>query len=290
MLYQQNIFLGALFILASELMFATMGASVKAVSVELPNEMAVFMRNLFGLLFITLWLSRNGLRQLKTDVMHIHLLRACLGLAAMYCFFYALAHLPLAAGLLLKMTAPFFMPFIAYVWLREQAPQLALLALPVGFAGVVLVLKPEGDFNWVALIGILGGLLAAFAKVTVRRLGHSEPTIRVVFYFSFIASLISSVPLIWAWQTPSIKAWGLLVLMGAVGTLGQLLLTRAYAIARTAQIAPFTYFSVVYGAIYGYVFWQEILDWYFVGGAILIATAGLMAIKPSKEKIVMQSI
>ena len=87
----------------------------------------------------------------------------------------------------------------------------------------------------------------------------------------------------WAWQTPNAQTWYLLLLMGLVGTIGQMLLTRAYAIGRTAQIAPFTYFSVIYGAIFGYVFWQEVLDQYFIIGAVLIAIAGLIAVRtPTK--------
>ena len=175
MLYKQNTLQGALLILLSELMFATMGASVKALSSELPNEMIVFMRNIFGLAILTIWFFHSGKHSLKTRILPIHLLRAGLGLSAMYCFFYALAHLPLAEGLLLKMTAPFFMPVIAYIWLREHSPKFALLALPVGFTGVLFVLTPDNGFNWVAIIGVLGGFLAAMAKVTVRRLGILNP-------------------------------------------------------------------------------------------------------------------
>lgn len=278
MLYRQNLLLGALFILVSELMFASMGATVKHLSAELPTEMTVFMRCLFGLLVILPWLLRQGLSQFKTNVYHLHLMRALFGLSAMYCFFYALAHLQLAEGMLLKMTAPFFMPFIAWYWLRERAPQLSLLALPIGFTGVALVLKPEGDVNWVALVGLLGGVLAALAKVTVRRLGRTEFSSRIVFYFSLNATLISAIPMLWAWQTPAPSTWGFLILMGVLGTSGQMLLTRGYAIATAAQVSPFTYFSVVYGAIYGYLFWDERLDAYFIVGAILIGLAGMLAL------------
>lgn len=284
MLYRQNLLLGASLILLSELLFASMGASVKAISADLPNEMTVFMRNLFGLLMLSGWLLRHGMGQLKTRILHVHLMRAGFGVAAMYCFFYALAHLPLAEGLLLKMTAPLFMPLLAWLWLRERAPRLALVALPLGFAGVFLVLDPTGDFSWVAVLGLLGGLLAAVAKVTVRRLGHSEPTFRVVFYFALFATLISAVPMSWAWQTPAAHSWLLLLIMGATGTAGQLLLTRGYAIARAAQVAPFTYFSVVFGAVYGYVFWEETLRPGFVVGALLIAVAGLLALRPGRDK------
>jgi drug/metabolite transporter (DMT)-like permease len=181
--------------------------------------------------------------------------------------------------MLLKMTAPVFIPIIAFLWLREVPGRLLIVAVPVGFAGVLLVLDPRAEINPAALVGLLGGLLAALAKVTVRRLSRTEPATRVVFYFAVLAMLISSLPLVWAWRTPSLGELGLLILIGTAGTAGQFLLTRGYAAASAAQVAPFTYFSVLFAAGYGYLFWGELLSGQFVGGALLIAAAGVMALR-----------
>lgn len=273
---------GAVFIVLSELMFASMGALVKAASADMPNEILVFMRNLFGLMVLAPWLWRGGLHGLKTGVFPLHLMRSMLGLGAMYCFFYALANLQLADGMLLKMTAPIFVPFVALFMLGERLSPRVLLAVPVGFAGVLLVLRPEGDFNSAALIGLFGGMLAACAKVSVRRLSRSEPAVRIVFYFAVLGALVSAVPLVWAWQTPNGSQWLLLVAMGVVGSAGQILLTRGYASAAAGEVAPFTYFSVVFGVAYGYLFWGEIPGLYFVGGALLISLAGVLILRSRK--------
>ena len=214
----------------------------------------------------------------------MHLLRALLGVFAMYCFFYALANLQLADGMLLKMTAPLFMPLIAAVWLFEKLGTKIWLAVGLGFVGVALILQPEGEFNWIALVGLAGGMFAAGAKVTVRRLGQTEPTIRIVFYFSLVVMLIATIPLVWAWQIPTAREWGLLFLMGLFGTLGQLLLTRGYSVAAASQVAPFTYFSVVFAAVYGYLFWDETLDLGFIAGAVLIAIAGIVALRSNSKR------
>lgn len=285
MRYRQNFILGAVLIVASEFLFASMGATVKAVSAGLPTEVVVFMRGLFGVvILLPLLLRRVNKNVFVTQVWHLHLLRAVLGVTAMYCFFYALANLPLADGMLLKMTAPLFMPLIAALWLYEKLGAKIWLAVGLGFVGVALVLKPEGGFNWVALIGLAGGMFAAGAKVTVRRLGQTEPTVRIVFYFSLVVMLIATVPLLWAWQMPTAIEWGLLFLMGLFGTLGQLLLTRGYSVAAASQVAPFTYFSVVFAALYGYFFWQETLDLGFIAGAVLIAIAGVVALRANNRR------
>jgi len=280
MLYRQNVILGSILIIASELLFASMGAAVKLAAATLNNEMIVFMRNAVGLgLLLPLVLRNGSFAGLATRVAHLHLLRASAGVAAMYCFFYALGELTLADGMLLKMTAPMFIPLLALFWLRELPDWLVMLAVVIGFCGVLLVLDPRTELNPAALVGLLGGMLAALAKVTVRRLTHTEPATRIVFYFAVFALLISGVPLLWAWQTPAAHELGLLLVIGAAGTAGQFLLTRGYAAAPAARIAPFTYFSVVFAAFYGYLFWQEVLSAQFVAGALLIAVAGIMALR-----------
>jgi drug/metabolite transporter (DMT)-like permease len=277
---------GAGLIVASELMFASMGATVKAVAVSgMPTEMIVFLRNLAGLLLVLPLLLRGGLANLRTRVPHLHLMRAMMGLSAMYCFFYALEHLALADGMLLKMTSPIFIPLVAWLWLDERTSAYAVLAIPVGFIGVALVLRPQGEFEWAALIGLAGGALAAVAKVTVRRLSRSEPSVRIVFYFAVLASLVSAAPLTWAWQSPTPVQWLMILAIGALGTLGQLLLTKGYGAAPAARVGPFTYFSVVFGAAWGYLFWGELLDGYFIAGALLIAVAGLLALRKHEEEV-----
>ena len=107
---------------------------------------------------------------------------------------------------------------------------------------------------------------------------------RVVFYFALLSSMISAIPMFWHWQTPNTLQWGLFALVGLMGTLGQLFLTRGYAIASAAAVSPFTYASVLFGASYGYLFWDETISLQFVLGALLIALAGVLALQVRRHK------
>ncbi|GAB6042773.1 DMT family transporter [Endothiovibrio diazotrophicus] len=269
----------ALLIVASELMFSTMGAGVKVVSVALPPEVTVFVRNLFGLLAVAPLLLHADRGNWRTAVPHIHLLRALAGLGAMYCFFYVLGRIALADAVLLKLTAPVFLPLVALIGLGERPAATALWALPVGFAGVALVLGPGQAFSHAALVGLAGGLFAAIAKTTVRRLGRSEPAARIVFYFAVFGTLASSVPLAWSWRMPTAAEWGWLALIALAGTLAQLLMSRGYALAPAARLGPFSYSVVIFSALYGFLFWDETPTLAFAAGALLIAGAGLLALR-----------
>ena len=285
MRYRQNVLQGALFILLSEFMFAAMGATVKHLSSTLSHEMIVFMRNCAGLLVILpLFLRMAHKESFYTEVPWLHLQRALLGLSAMYCFFYAIGNMPLAKSVLLKTTAPLFMPLIAFLWLQESLSKYSIAAVVIGFLGVYLILDPGGQYTWIALIGLLGGLFAALAKVTVRRLSRTEPAVRTVVYFSLVATLVSAIPLSWGWRTPNLSEWSWIVMMGVCGTAGQLFLTRGYSAAKAGQIAPFTYFSVVYAALLGYLLWDETLKAIFYLGAFLIILAGIMTVYSPKQR------
>jgi drug/metabolite transporter (DMT)-like permease len=147
-------------------------------------------------------------------------------------------------------------------------------AVAVGFLGAGLMLRPSGAAQPAAWIGLAGGMLAAVAMVSVRRLSATEPASRTVFYFAAIAVAISILPLAWFWRTPSAGEWTLLAALGLVATSGQLLLTRAYSLAPAGQIGTFTYSSVIFAALLGWFFWDEGLSVQTWLGALCIVSAG----------------
>lgn len=274
---QENPRLGALFAVIAALMFASVGALIKIVSTTLPNEMIVFFRNLFGLLALAPML-RAGLRGLRTGVFRWHLLRAASGLTAMYCFFYAIAHLDLAVAVLLSYTTPLFAPVIAWAWLKEPVPRALRGAVLVGFAGVALILKPGlAAFSLASVVGLAAGLFAALALITVRRMAGTEPITRIVFYFGFIGTFVSAIPLTWAWTTPDGDSLWALALIGLLATVGQLFLTKAYALAPVARVGPFTYASVVFAACYGWLLWGQVPDALSYAGTALVVAGGMIA-------------
>ncbi len=278
-----NILYASICILLGELCFVSMGSLVKLLADTMPSQNIVFFRNFFGLLTLTPIILNIGISSLKTKVFHWHLLRSLSGIAAMYCFFYALANLYLADAMILKITVPLFIPIIAFFWISESVSVKTIMAILIGFAGVIIILKPTGTIQIASLIGLLGGALAALAKVTIRRMSNTEPTSRIVFYFATISMIVSSIPLVSFWQTPTSKEWLLLVALGVIGTCGQLFLTRAYSLAPAGRVGPFTYSSIVFASLIGWIFWDEKITLLTVSGAMLIIFAGILIFR---EKII----
>lgn len=274
---QNQVGRGALLLIFSELLLAIMAAMVKHVSQDLPPEVVTFFRNLLGLaVLLPFLLQRGGLHAMATRRLGGHLIRAVAGLAAMYCYFYTIAHIPLAEAVLVKMTTPFLMPLIAWLWLGDRIGPRTLLAIMLGFVGVSFVLRPvPGHFDPVHLVALAGAALMSVAMVGIRSISDTEPPRRTVFWFGLFSSLISAIPLLWVRPLPGPTHWPWLIAIGVVATAAQLTMTTAYKLASPGRIGIYNYTSVVWAALLGLVFWAEALHWSTLVGTALIFVAGL---------------
>jgi drug/metabolite transporter (DMT)-like permease len=279
------VLIGSLFVILGEFFFVAMGMLVKALADDIPNLHLVFYRNLFAAIICIPLIYRAGFNNFKTKRINIHLIRSVCGVSAMYCFFYALANIELANAMLLKMTGPIFIPIVAVLWLRELVSLRTITAILIGFAGVVIFLNPSKEIQTAAVIGLLGGALAATAKVAIRKMSDTEPTARIVFYFATLSALISVIPvLLGSAFRPDTEQFSLLLLLAVLGTCGQLCLTKAYNLAPASQVGAFTYTSLLWASIAGWFFWDEFPSIETYIGASLIIFAGIILIYRNKKR------
>ena len=287
----QSLARGATAMILSSLAFAVMGVCIQICAQTLPNGMVVFFRNLSGLVFLSPLLLRGGLSMLKTTHLKQHLARGAAGLTSMYCFFYAIGHMPLADAILLNYTLPLFIPVVESIWLGEPFPMKLAIPLGLGFLGVVIVLQPgRGIVTAAAVLGLLAGLLSAVAQTGVRQLTKTEPTVRIVIYFAIMGTSISALGLPFVWVTPAASLWMVIVLLGLSATTGQLLMTKAYSYAPASQIGGFVYTGVIFAAL---------MDWlrlghtpsprFFAGASLVMAAGALMFRLASRGPVVIDS-
>ena len=276
---------GAALLITGELLLAVMAAMIKHLTDQgLPSESMVFFRNLFGLLFLFPVLFRgSGLGQVKTNRIGIHLLRAITGVGAMFLFFYTIAHVTLAEAVLVKMTAPFFLPLIGLVWLGDKVRPQTWWAILLGFIGVVVILRPgSGAFNPVLLLALASAALMGVAKVSIRRMADSEPPRRIVFWFGLFSTLISAVPMFWNERWPDQIQLYWLLGIGLIATMAQMCMTHAYQLASPGRIGVYNYSSVIWAVTLGWLFWGETLYFSFLLGTALIVGAGIWNLRTQR--------
>lgn len=280
---------GAALLATSALLFSIMGVLIREASLTVNNETIVFARSLVGMLFFLPMIFVKGFAPFRTQRIGGHFLRTFYGLGAMYCFFYAIAHLPLADSMVFTYSAPVFTPVLAWLILREALTRRMLIMMLVGFAGVLLVAKPTGALlDPKGLVGVGASLLAALAWVSIRAMSGSEPASRIVFYFSTFSALLSSIPLLWAWQPLNLHELLLLLGVGLVATLAQLVMSQAYAMAPLGKIGPFSYLAIVFSGLIAWLLWGEVPNLSSWLGAGLIFAATLLSIarpaQPTKSR------
>ena len=274
---------GALLLALSALLFSLMGVVIREASATVNNESVVFFRNLVGVLFFLPLLLVKGVKPFKTQRLKSHMWRTTYGLAAMYCFFYAIAHLPLADAMLFTYSAPVFTPIIAWWWLKEPLSKRIALTTGIGLIGVLMVAKPGNTlFEGQALVGLAASVLAAFAFVSIREMSDTEPAYRIVFYFSLFSAIISAIPLSWSWQPLHAQEYGLLLVVGLLATSSQIVMSKAYGLAPPGVIGPIAYLAIVFAGIIAWLRWGETPDLTFLIGAVLIFSASLLSITRRK--------
>ncbi|AQZ95806.1 DMT family transporter [Halopseudomonas phragmitis] len=276
---------GALLLAISALLFALMGVLIREVSSGVNNETVVFFRNLVGVFFFLPMILVRGFGPFRTQRLGNHFLRTFYGLGAMYCFFYAIAHLPLADAMVFTYAAPVFTPILAWWWLKESLTGRMMFMVLLGFAGVLLVAKPSGAlFDPKGLVGIGASLLAACAFVSIRAMSNSEPASRIVFYFSTFSALLSAIPLIWAWQPLTLTQLAMLVAIGLVATTSQLVMSKAYALAPPGKIGPLSYLAIVFSGLFAWLLWSEVpglSSW--LGAGLIFASTLISLTQPAAK-------
>ncbi|QVL41506.1 MAG: EamA family transporter [Alcanivorax sp.] len=274
-------FKGALLLVLGEGLLAVMAAMIKHLSDTLPVEMIVFGRNLIGLaVLLPVLVASGGIRDLRTSHLRLHFIRGFTGVTAMFCFFFTIAHIPLAEAVLVKMTVPFFLPLVAWLWLKDRISGYTWAAIVLGFVGVGVILRAdEGVVDPVMLVALAGAAIMSIAKVSIRRMAASEPPHRVVFYFSLFATLLSALLLLRVQQMPTGTEMLWLLAIGSVAIAGQFAMTTAYQLARPGQVGVYNYSAVVWAALLGWLFWGETLVLSTVLGTLLIIGAGIWNLK-----------
>lgn len=279
---QRRLVVGALFVVAAGLMFALAGASIKMASVNLSSPSIVFWRNAISLAILLPWALRYFPESLQTRNSKLILMRALAILAAIYCYYFALSTIPMVDAVLLTFSSPIFVPILGFLIYRFPINKTVLVAVAIGFIGVVLILKPGmGVFQPAALVGLAAGALGGLGVVAIWRMHGDEHPARIAFYFALFGLLISGLPMPWIGQMPDLNDWLPLLMLGVFSTAAHLLIAYGCLIAPTDRVIALNYSAVIFAAILGWLFWQESLDAFVIVGTLLIIGAGVLVTRRS---------
>ena len=259
--------------------FSLMSLFVKIAGQRLPTAEVVLARGLL-IVLVTLWMLRRAGLSPWGRRRGLLLLRGLFGFAAVGCFYYAIAHIPLADATVIQYTNPVWTALLAAAVLDERLRPVEAVGTAASLAGVLLVARPSFLFGAesahldpvVAGIALLGSVLSAAAYVSVRKLGESEDARVIVFYFAFV-SVIGSLPVAateMVWPTPG--EWLALLGVGVTAQAAQLLMTHGLRRERAGRAMAVGYLQIVFAGLWGAIFFAEIPGpWSYAGAALVVA-------------------
>lgn len=278
---------GAVLLLLAVFLFDVMGAIIKHLGRTYPAPELSMFRNLFGLVpsLIVLFAAKDWhsagrpvvIRQWK-----LGLLRGASIAFAQFCFYTALIHLEFATAATLGFTGPMFITAMSVPLLGTRVGFWRWLAVGVGFAGVVMIMRPGSDiFTYYALLPVCAAMGYAFASVTVRLMDDDVPSATINLYSTF-GALLGSIALIVSTSgfvpIQSATDWLFVIGLGATGGVAVLLMVMAYRLTVPSNLAPFEYFGIPFSFAIGWYAFGEAPFGTLLPGALFIVAGGLLVI------------
>lgn len=248
--------------------------------VDYSLEQFVFLRSVFGLLtFMLIVRWYGGLSSLKTKRWRWHLLRTMLACTTMFGFFYGLSKMPLVNALTLAFTAPLIVTALSVPVLGEHVGWRRWAAVSVGFAGVLVVLRPgSGLLNPASFAVLVAAAGYAGLALTARKLAATESTFSLSVYVIAGPLVLSAIVLPGDFTMPTAAGWGLYVLAGLCSAGAWVGIVGGYRRASPVVLAPFEYTALIGGAAAGYLIWDEIPDRFVIVGGAIIICSGLYVV------------
>lgn len=270
-----------LFAISSTILFSFMNLAVKfAAESGVHVTQIMLFRNLLALPVVLLLISRqmDGQDLLKTNKPMSHLSRGLVGMSAMACFFISFKLLPLGDATAIHFASPMILTALSVPLLGEKVGPWRWSAVAIGLIGVLFIAAPTGDTNFTGVLtAFLAAFLAAIAAILVRKMGETEHSLTIVFYFTICGIVLALLLCPFFWQ-PIDNVWVFyaLLLVGILGGLAQYMLTRAYAQAPAAYVSVFSYGAIVFAISFDIILWAEFPSWNTWTGAGIIIGSGLL--------------
>jgi drug/metabolite transporter (DMT)-like permease len=274
---------GVLVILAAGALTA-MHTIVRYLSADIhPFELA-FFRSLFGFFTLSPLFFRHGVGLIRTAQPKLQFLRGITGIGAMLTWFYGLSLVPLAEATALSFTNAILGSIIAAIFLKEHLSRHRLVAVFTGFLGVLVILRPGLiEWNVGTLLVLFSAICWGSSVVMVKQLSRTDTTVSIVVWFGIQLSLLSFPFAVAVWTWPGWTDYAWLGLMGILGTLGHLAMTRGLKLIDSAAVFPLDFTRLLWAGLFGFAFFAEFPDlWTWVGAGTIIGSTIFLLYRESQ--------
>ncbi|MEW6370155.1 MAG: DMT family transporter [Pseudomonadota bacterium] len=266
-------------------MFSLMDTAMKLLAAHYPAMQVAALRSLSSLPLVCAYVAwRGGFRSMLRVRWSLQVLRAVLGIGMLALFAYGLKQLSLAEAYSVFFIAPALITAMSVFFLKETVNLARWIAIVVGLAGVLVVLRPEGGgFLTLGGLAILGSAVCyAISAIAARILARTDSSEQIMFWLMLMMAAGATALAAPEWVSVDPGHLWLLCALAVSGFFGQLAITEAFSHGEASVVAPFEYSALAWGVAIDWLLWQTLPDSYTLVGAAIIIGSGLYLIRHEK--------
>ena len=282
---KENIILGITFMIVGMFCLSVNDVLVKGLSRNFPVWEIVFFRAFSGVLISLGLIVRFGWQKLKTQKTIGHFVRAFSSVACVVFYFFGIKFLLLSENQAIVHVAPIIATILAIPILGEKLGLHRIIAVVLGFIGVLIIVKPgSGLFKIESLLPLMAAAFMACSYLATRFLMSTESSIAIIFYYSFALLITTLIFFPSDFVIPTFFDLIPLMFLGLMGSLGHYFLSQAAKNAEVMVVTPFEYSSFIFVTVMAYAFYNEIPDVSIILGVLLIIISGIYIVYREQQK------
>ena len=264
-------------LLLAGFLLVSQDAVIKWMTGTYPTGEIMTIRGIVAVLFTCglVW-HRGGMAALRVTNKRLQILRALCVVGTTATFITAMRYLPLATAMSVSFAGPLIVTAMAPRFLGEHVGWRRWSAVTVGFLGVLIIFRPGfGVMHWALLLPLSTAFLSAIRDVSTRTLAGQDNAAGILFYAMVAVTLSGTATIPVGWVVPDLGDWYLFLITGFVICIAQFLMILAFGYAEASALAPFKYFSLIWGVSIGFMVWGDVPDAWTMTGSMLIIGSGL---------------
>ena len=268
--------IGIAWMLVTMFWFVSLDSMAKYLMQSYPVAQVVWARFFFHVVFVMIAMGFSVRQQIKTQSIILQCARSFFMLTTTVLFFVGLHFLPLATASTIMFVSPIFVTILSVFLLGEKVGVRRWGGVIAGFTGAIVVVRPGFQgFDWSALFVLAAAFTHAFYQIFTRKARLYDSPITSLFYTGLVGAVLMTGVVPFYWQAVAVSDYLLLVSLGLAGGVGHLCLIRAFQSAPASVVAPFSYSSLIWATLYGYILFSDLPDQWTLIGASLIIGSGL---------------
>jgi len=266
---------GALWLVSGGFIFTSTSAMIRLLSTEIESVQTAFFRAALSVILLLPMIATGRVKPWYSKRIVGHFWRTAMGTGSMVLGFYAVSMLPLADATAIAFSQPLFSVVVAALILGEKVRWRRWSATVIGFAGVLVMVRPgEGSLQLGALVALANAAAVSLSILLVRRLSDSETPLMILTQFAIFSTILLTVPAILVWRWPDFWGWVLAIGIASSATVGQYFWVQAFKSGEMSAVAPFEYMRLPFAVFVGWLIWGEMpVIWTYVGASIVIGSA-----------------